>query len=495
MPAAADPTTTTTTSSWSWIPVVVLLAILIASIIGVYAYDSKKRSPPPPRALVVVGDAPLPPPRRRLHLRWFGRKKHKKEAVATAESFSPPPPPPPLLPVPVIALFWDNDEGAYMMRVRMGKGDVEAVVDTGSSNISAKGSDCTWTNCGENGDGDACVTQSCPCGVDRRDGTPRDNCDDFYYRPRGPYVKPGHNGAGSKTTLVYGSQKDKVKHYMEEVSLPCMASSDVSCATLLQGDDHVPPEENNEYLLGKMIVHLVHHITGTSSSNLFGLARPEAADSKNRRRRRSGGVDHENGAYVVVQKLFRDASSPAVGVWSLLLHKKTGWLALGSLESCARHVAYVPMVDPAAFSFFVTHFYVIEVVSLEVGLRPDALHSVKRPPKYCLLDTGTTYTYASPDLGAQMQQDFGYTELGWCMRLTLGARGGERVVLNYSAMDLVDEAFPESSVFQCLPGKTLADFDAIFTSRDVLLFGALMMRNAYWEFDMEKKRVGCSQLG
>lgn len=493
-----------------------MLAVLVAAIIGVYAYDSKKRSsssPPRPSVDVVVVGARPP---RRLHTRWFG-KKHKAAAVAAAESFFSPPPLLPstpttqqaVVPVPVISLFWDNDEGAYMMRVRMGKGDVEAVVDTGSSNISAKGSDCTWTNCGENGNGDACVTQACPCGVDRRDGTPRENCDDFYYRPRGSYVKPGHDGAGSKTTLVYGSQKDKVAHFMEEVSLPCMAASDVSCATLLQGDDHVPPEENNEYLLGKMIVHLVHHITGTSSSNLFGLARPEAAaTSKNQRRRgRDGSVRHENGAYVVVQKLFRASSSSsptaAVGVWSLLLHKKTGWLALGSLEPCARPVAYVPMVDPAAFSFFVTHFYVIEVVSLEVGLRPDTLQTVKRPPKYCLLDTGTTYTYASPELGAQMQQDFGYTELGWCMRLTLGSRGGERggergserVVLNYAATDLVDEAFPESSVFQCLPGKTLADFDAIFTSRDVLLFGALMMRNAYWEFDMEKKRVGCSQLG
>jgi hypothetical protein len=244
----------------------------------------------------------------------------------------------------------------------------------------------------------------------------------------------------------------------------------------------------------------VHHITGTSSSNLFGLARPEASSKKNQRRRRRDSDRLENGKYVVVQKLFRERAlrggdgGDGGGVWSLLLHKTTGWLALGSLEPCARQIAYVPMVDPAAFSFFVTHFYVVDIVSLEVGRSVDALQVVKRPPKYCLLDTGTTYTYASPALGAQMQQDFGYTELGWCMRLTLGGGNVGSAVLNYSAADLVDEDFPESSVFQCLPGKTLADFDAIFTSRDVLLFGALMMRHAYWEFDMERKRVGCWQL-
>ena len=452
----------------------------------------------------------LPPPAVAVERSAVRVSTAREAVVAVAAS----PPPPPYIDVPIIPLFWDDEEGAYMVRLRMGQGDVEAVVDTGSSNITAKGSDCTWTNCGD-GDGDVCVTQSCPCGVDRRDGTPRENCADFYYRPRGPYVKPGQEGAGSKTTLVYGSQKDSVKHYMEEVSLPCVPSRDVSCATLLQGDDRVAPATDaNEYLLGKMIVHLVHHITGTSSSNLFGLARPEALSKSRRRRRDGGGARHENGAYVVVQKLFRDGDGDASsslslskkqralrggdgdggGVWSLLLHKKTGWLALGSLEPCVRHTAYVPMVDPAAFSFFVTHFYVVEVVSLEVGRSVDALQAVKRPPKYCLLDTGTTYTYASPALGAQMQQDFGYTELGWCMRLTLGGGGGARAVLNYSAADLVDEEFPDSSVFQCLPGKTLADFDAIFTSRDVLLFGALMMRHAYWEFDMKQKRVGCWQL-
>ena len=65
----------------------------------------------------------------------------------------------PALP-PIAPMRWDDYEGAYMASLVVGIGVVELVLDTGSSQLSVKGPNCTWRHCGDTG----CSVSACPCG-------------------------------------------------------------------------------------------------------------------------------------------------------------------------------------------------------------------------------------------------------------------------------------------------------------------------------------------
>ena len=67
--------------------------------------------------------------------------------------------------------------------------------------------------------------------------------------------------------------------------------------------------------------------------------------------------------------------------------------------------------------------------------------------------------------------------------------------ITYDSTQMKDPDFPSTSVLQCTEGRTLDDYDTIFPSNlNVMLFGALMMRNCYWDFDLNNMRVGVQPL-
>ena len=113
-------------------------------------------------------------------------------------------------------------------------------------------------------------------------------------------------------------------------------------------------------------------------------------------------------------------------------------------------------------------------------------------PQYCVVDTGTTYTYGSERLGSSLDK-LGYDERTWFVRFTLGQKG-QAVELLLTPEQLRDPDVPGSSVLQCWTGRTLDGFDDMFSGANVLLWGAYMMRNMYWEFDVGRNRVGVARL-
>lgn len=116
---------------------------------------------------------------------------------------------------------------------------------------------------------------------------------------------------------------------------------------------------------------------------------------------------------------------------------------------------------------------------------------VKRCPRFLVLDTGTTCTYAAPDLGQRMREAGGWkNEMSSSLRLVLD--GG--AVLTYTPKELKDPDDKTRSVFNCEPHTTLEDFSDIFSGIDAILFGAVMMRNMYWEYDLDKARVGMCKI-
>ncbi len=349
----------------------------------------------------------------------------------------------------VVPIWWDDSEGAYMIKLHVGKGLIECVIDTGSNQLSAKGSECQWTNCDEG----SCSTQTCPCGLDEM-GRRRKDCSNLMYRPTGE-----HMGTGGK--LTYGSQEDTVQHWNDDVNIPCMQ---LSCDNLLSTVGELGMKTDTYQSIENIMVHLVTHIRGTSASNLFGLAMPTDDSS-------------------LVAKLFPNKKP----CWSIVLRNGGGWWAMGALP-CFSKVEYAPLVDPPAFRSFVTQFYVVPLTSMWVGSNAGDMVQVKKGvPKYCIIDTGTTLTYGSTTLGKGLSEK-GWSETLSFIKLVLGS-----VEITWSPKQLADPDYQDSSIIQVTKGRTLDDFDTIFPS-GALLLGVLMMRNCYWEFDCVNHRLGIQAL-
>lgn len=393
---------------------------------------------------------------------------------------------------PVAPLWWDDDEGAYMIQLRVGGGNVEFVLDTGSSQLSAKGPGCRWTNCGEGGTGEnggACTTRSCPCGNDEN-GDPRTDCSDHYYISQGKPLRPGEGGAGTSTTLTYGSQQDTVSHVVDAVSLP--HTVDVTCARILTGDAPTGPLNLTglvggaaHHSLGNIVVHQVSHIQGTSSSNLLGMACPHDFNSDSNSR-----YTDEGGTHVVLEKLFGGYDAQ----WSVVFRPTGGWWAMGPL-TCFGPVQYVQLASPRQFELFVTKFYILPVLSVSVGARASHMTTLPRSacPRYCIVDTGTTYTYGPVSFGKALKKS-GWDERRSFFRIALGTRK-QHATITYTPEQMRDPEFPDSSVLQVDPGRTLDDYDDIFPpNTSCILFGAMMMCNMYWEFDLAHRRVGIHAL-
>lgn len=370
--------------------------------------------------------------------------------------------------LPEIApMVWDVYEGAYMATLVVGVGTVELVLDTGSSQLSVKGSDCEWKQCGSTG----CSVTACPCGFEG--GKSRTDCSNHHYQPSGYRIHPGEAGSGINTVMTYGSQTDTIEHYIDSVSVPTLPFH-ITCSDLHTSphmSDISSPQRNDS---SQVIVHRVLHIEGSSSSNLLGMSRPN-----------KGSVEH--GSSVLMESLVPS------GVWSVVFHTTGGWLALGPLP-CFSPVHHIPLVLPRSFKAFLTTFYIVEVVSILVGPSESSLVPIGSPPKYCVIDTGTTSTYGSVDFGRQLDAA-GYNEASSVFCIKLGTELNP-VTLTYTAGQLRDPDIPGKSVIEAWPGRTLDDYDAIFPPSigGVVLFGALMMNNMYWEFDVKHKTIGVADL-
>lgn len=342
-----------------------------------------------------------------------------------------------------------------MVNLNVGAGMVELVLDSGSSQLSVKGSDCTWRRC----DGLGCSSEACPCGR-LPNGELRTDCREHYYQPTGARL------AGQVTEMAYGSQTDTVSQYVDSVSVPVvptLACTDivVTPASTVDTKSMVP--------LGEFTVYRVSNIVGFSSSNLLGVARPKGTGT------------------VVVDKLLNDEKT-----WGVVMHGGGGWLSLGALPCFTP--TYVPLVTPRAFDDFVTKFYILNILSIAVGPSADVLTPVADAPKYCIVDTGTTNTYGSPKLGSALHAA-GFVESKSVFQLQLGTARSS-FTLRYTSTQLQNVEAPKQSVLEVMPGRTLSDFTHLFPDKSggVLLMGAVMMKGFYWEFDMANNRVGLVDL-
>ena len=394
---------------------------------------------------------------------------------------------------PVAPLWWDDEEGAYMVQLRIGHSVVELVLDSGSGHISAKGDKCTWNMCELGPDGvETCTMRECGCGTNP-DGSPKTECSAGRYRPSTPEIAPGTDGAGNYTTLAFGSQEDHLTHHRDKVAMKRikLRCTDVECHPITGGHEsnitggsgvRAAGNEMHHVDLGHVMVHHVYHSEGSSNSNILGISKPPP---------RGGHSSRHSGPPVVLSTLFENHPP----VWSMLLHERTGWWILGKLPS-VRNLTYIPMLDPPEFKAFTTHFYIVPLAGVAVGKSKETLRPLRGLPRYVVLDTGTTYTYGSTEFGRVLQRAKWNESSDW-LQITLGT-GKNSVPLTFSPEQHRDPDDPNQrlSVLNVTEGRTLPEFDEIFGSvGGVLLLGATLMRDAYWEYDIAQNRIGVNRWG
>lgn len=339
---------------------------------------------------------------------------------------------------PLTPMTWSDEEGAFMVELRVGKGMVSFVLDTGSGEVAAKGWGCVWEHC----DGSGCESKSCPCGL-TASGRPKAVCD--------VYIPSSNFPLSDAFVTRYGSQNNTVEPFPDVLSLPTQA---VHCADLMGGSSQTPVMDT-EYAV---VVHRVSRIDGSSSSNLLGTSRP--------------------------------TPSFLTSAWSLTLYNHIGWLARTPL-SCFQPM-YTPLLSPRAFRDYQTQFYLVGVDALYVGEDTTLLRLVEpsATPSYLLIDTGTTFTYFNTKVGEALDAA-GFDERVSMLRFCL--RGG--VQLTYSAAQLRDPDNHAISIVHAWPGRTFDDFDTFFPADiNVCLFGITLMKNLYWEFDTAKQRLGIASV-
>ena len=178
----------------------------------------------------------------------------------------------------IAPLRWDTDEGAFMINMKVGYGNVQLVFDTGSSQVSVKGPECRWTECDTK---DVCVVKDCPLPE--------------AYKPAGPALAPGEAGAGTSTTLTYGSQEDTIQHFLDTIELVAIDDPARLCNMLTSSITRVPPG-STQYSINNVIVHNVFAIKGSSTSNLFGFANVPLSDKHSK----------TNGEFTLIEQVFKD---------------------------------------------------------------------------------------------------------------------------------------------------------------------------------------------
>lgn len=344
-----------------------------------------------------------------------------------------------------VPMSWDEEEGAYMISIAIDGSWIELVFDSGSSHISAKGLNCQWKQCDDSG---SCTVQSCP--------------KTSSFVPRGPQVSLNKQ---SSTLLEYGSQKNEVTHHVEVFSLLDLHPN---CADFIRAGNFQSVQEFLKQLystpvpvvdFGPTLLYNIFSIEGSTTSNIFGTAQ-----------------DNEGKEQSVLDAFFpKDGDRAHARVWSLACKPTHGLFSLGQLR-CYGTPKFVPLLVPSVFKKFLTLFYTVKLRDIYV-LKDGQKIRVKSPPKFMVLDTGTTFTYCNKSLGANMIRA-GYTKGATGVELVLGS-ALNTVTMRYNPDQLKNAFLTE-----------LENLDSMFNNTPVLLLGVEQMFHFYFEYNLSEQMLG-----
>lgn len=350
-----------------------------------------------------------------------------------------------------VPMTWDEDEGGYLITLNLDGHWIPLVFDTGSSHISAKGLQCQWKQCSDDG---TCTVQSCP--------------KTSSYVPRGPQVSVNRQ---TTSVLEYGSQKSSVTHHVEPFALFDLR---VNCADFVRAGNFRTVQDFMEKLFpsqlggaplvsfGPTLLYNIYSIEGVTTSNIFGLAQ-----------------NSEEDVPTVLDALFPASTNQKEKVWSIACHPRHAFFSLGALRCGSETPKFVPLLQPSAFKRFSTAFYVVKLKDIVINGSSSVKKSVL--PRFVVLDTGTTYTYCSPELVDGMKE-VGYKEGASTVNLVFGS-AVNNVSLKYEPAALKNAFLSD-----------LPEITTMFNKVPVLLLGIEQMFNFYFEYNLTQQMLGISPL-
>lgn len=375
-------------------------------------------------------------------------------------------------------LEYDRDEGAYMLRVGIGRGLVSCVMDSGSAHLTVKGSECSWSNCYESErearrqiqhvrggsirrgkHGKFCIERTCPCGRDSN-GRWLSDCRDHSYTPS--VSARVLRGSGLNTTLSYGSQTNSVQHFEEQV-----------CVMDVRGQENT---------LGKsMVVYQIFKVDGDTSSNILGM---------------TVTLDRSRDSFLDAFPCRR---------WSCVLHSRNPTLVLNvNDDEIPAHALRIPFVNLRAepelqgLSKSDVFFYTCRLRAIglssgsgtpkwwraaEVG-EGDPLF-----PNFVVFDTGTTNSYADAVLGPELRRRLGWREVS-SETLHFEMDGGD--IISWRFDDMIDPDGVngrKTSALHCETGRTYDDFKSIFMGSYFIMIGVRMMKGKAWVHDLDAQHL------
>lgn len=369
-----------------------------------------------------------------------------------------------------LPLFWDNEEGAYMITLHVGYNWVDFVFDSGSCYLTAKSPECKWTKCYANNL--FCRTKACPCGS-HPNGSVRKDCQDHTFKNLTKALSSKHNKE-LHDEILYGSQRNYVKHYYENIR------SNITNQNVCQNYEtmqfnHDDTEYNIEW--GPLIVYEIYKVKGHTNSNIFGSA---AVSS-------SGQVKKYNVNCI-------ETLAPE-NIWSVDFEEDRGLFIVGNHVCFQKYNNFIEFplltsneerklryLDLTGSQFYISRLSKIRIYNNSHELKFEVNASTKHFPEFVLFDTGTPYSYTSPKFGQQLLKRK-WRELEDNIEFVFENDQS----LYYVQDELRDYANDNEFVFHATARRVPSDFENSFHGLRVMMFGVCMMKNKCWTHNMRDK--------
>lgn len=393
----------------------------------------------------------------------------------------------------VIPLQWQASASIYVANFKVGVSSIEAAFDTGSARFIV-------------------ATNQCGSCSGRRYDPAASNVAIALIDPRKEENLTGvflnkedlakYEAVLCTTQVSYVSQTDKLQMYQDTVTFPRSAISQTQLCSrsvdqVMTSGTGAAPLVITDFPVGGIVGN-----TGSSSLNVLGMSGVLSITTIERDGRTeyllpscqtSREVAYESALIEAIAMFYRSRSMPVI--WSQYIGDSTGFMLFAPLRLACLDTKFTPMIKTLtnASSALVRtpwRYYVVPVLKIEAGKQNkdrSTYTTLPNPPKYVLIDTGTTQFLLPGASGAINASHLSRLEADELAIVTLGT-SAEPIEIVYSQEDITyNTTFGRRNVFSSMPDSMANVFSS---NKDIGIMGVTGMRHMYIEYDLTKRRLG-----
>ena len=342
----------------------------------------------------------------------------------------------------ILPLKWSKYEGAYTLSMTLGSSIMTLVVDSGSAHCSVQGESCIYRKCNRL---KQCKDIKCPCG---------EIVCPFYKADKSKLIR--HSWL--QRILIYGSQENEVKHYVDTIKL---------------GSKQSEP----------CVIYVIDKIKGDTTSSILGLALLHKTKSSSI-------------SYTFLDAYWKNNSSSKS--WTIWFENKKARITFDPIDiEPMTHIPLVPLSDHrlSLLSRVGVNFYMTELIAIGLSYNDDerwwsidqsidhiAYQEKTHFPRFCLWDTGTLLTMSCNQVGNILSKELNYNPSRDRFHL---------LFKNYTRLSWEPN---EISNALYISDSSLSGFNESFQGINILLIGLQQMRsqNSIYSFDLDHNIMSIS---